>query len=222
MPTADVAIITAIYDNYDSLKPVCEQSGINAEWIVVTDNPGLEAPGYLKFIVQYRKELPYSHPNRHAKYPKLFPWEFTPAPASIWIDASFKVTSPDFAVEALSYAQPIAQFKHPWRDCIYDEAIASIGIPKYAGEPIDKQSGHYSSLGFPEHFGLWATGVIARQHTKEVQNHSKVWNVEIAAGSFQDQLSEPVAFWTAGLRPIEFPGTHFSNKWLSYEGSGRH
>ena len=32
-----VALITAIYDGYDVLKPVLPQAGVDVEWIVVTD-----------------------------------------------------------------------------------------------------------------------------------------------------------------------------------------
>lgn len=215
----DVAIITAIYDNYDSLKPVRKQINLDVEWVVVTDNPKLDIEGW-EVIYEPNRDR---HPNIAAKRPKLMPWNYTDAPASIWIDASFRVVNEMFACEAMRYAEPIAQFKHPWRDCVYTETIASEDIPKYAGEPIAEQARQYRMAGFPENFGLWATGVIARQHTNnEIKRLGRVWAGEIFNWSFQDQLSEPYAMWLSNMRPAEFPGTHFANNWLVYEGSGRH
>jgi len=150
------------------------------------------------------------------------PWEYTDASSSIWIDASFRVISETFAIEAISYANPIAQFKHPWRDCIVDEARASAGIPKYYNQPIGRQSQQYVETGHPLHWGLWATGVIARRHNPDIEMLGAEWETQVCYWSFQDQISQPYILRHLGLRPIEFPGTHFSNNWLVYEGSGRH
>jgi hypothetical protein len=138
------------------------------------------------------------------------------------VDASFRVVSDRFAVEVLAYADPIAQFAHPWRDCLYDEAAHSALLPKYAGEPIIEQGTHYRAAGHPEHWGLWAAGVIARQHTRQVWELGEAWAAEIGAWSFQDQISQPYALRAVGLRPAALPGTHLANQWLKYEGSGRH
>jgi hypothetical protein len=211
------AVVTSIYGDYDTLKPVLPQQGADVEWVLVTDRQPDDPLGW-RVIVHQRG----MHPNRAAKYAKLFPWDFTDAPASVWIDASFRVVSPRFVTEALNYADPIAQFAHPWRDCIYDEADASIGIPKYAGEPMRPQVHSYRKDGHPEHWGLWATGVIARKHTDPVRWMSDTWGDLIKEKSFQDQISEPVALRSVGLRPSPLPGTHFSNPWLAYEGSEKH
>ena len=160
--------------------------------------------------------------NREAKRPKLRPWEYTTAPASIWVDGSFRVVSDRFAIEALAYADPIAQFAHPWRNCLYEEASASAHLPKYRGEPVIEQAAYYRACGHPEGWGLWAAGVIARQHTRQVRELGDVWAHEVAAWSVQDQVSQPYALRTVRLRPTPLPGTHFANPWLNYEGSGRH
>lgn len=218
----DVAIITAITDGYDTLKPVLPQTGADVEWICVTDGeplPDADATSGWTVICEPRNG---GHANREAKRPKFRPWEYTSAPASIWVDASFRVASDRFAVEALAYAQPIAQFEHPWRDCLFDEAAHSVLLPKYAGEPITEQAAYYRALGHPVHWGLWAAGVIARQHTVEVRKLGAAWAHEVNVWSFQDQISEPYALRTVGLRPAVLPGWHLANGWLKYEGSGRH
>jgi hypothetical protein len=218
----DVAIITAITDGYDSLKPVMPQTGCNVEWVCFTDGepmPDAAAAAGWTMVCVPRHGRPA---NREAKRPKLCPWEWTAAPASIWLDASFRVVSDRFAVEAVAYADPIAQFVHPWRDCLYEETTHSALLAKYAGELIIEQAAAYREAGHPEHWGLWAAGVIARQHTPEVRALGEAWAAEINTWSFQDQISQPYVLRTVGLRPTALPGTHFANPWLKYEGSGRH
>lgn len=219
---ADVAIITAITDGYDTLKPVFPQQGLDVEWVCVTDGaplPDADAAAGWTMICEPRHGR---DANRAAKRPKFTPWEYTTAPASIWVDASFRVTSDKFAVEALTFADPIAQFLHPWRDCLYAEAATSAALPKYDGEPLTKQADYYRARGHPEHWGLWAAGVIGRRHTAEVRQLGVAWAHEVNVWSFQDQVSQPYVLREAGLWPSPLPGSHLANAWLKYEGSGRH
>jgi hypothetical protein len=216
---SDVAIVTAIYDEYDTLKPVLKQTDVDVEWILVTDKVPDDAQGW----TVVHEPRPGIHPNRAAKRPKCLPWEYTDAPLSIWVDASFRVINSEFARTVVRYADPIAQFIHPWRDCLFDEADASAGLAKYApAVEVTTQRDMYRAWGHPEHWGLWATGVIARQHTSEVQSFGHVWLRELYDWTFQDQISQPYALRTSSLRPSKLPGTHLANHWVAYEGSGRH
>jgi hypothetical protein len=217
----DAAVVSALYGDYDTLKPALPQDGVDVDWVLVTDDQTLRG-GALGWRTVYAPR-PGAHPNRAAKHPKLFPWWYTDAESSVWVDASFRVVSPDFVTQALSCADPIAQFVHPWRDCVYTEALASKDLVKYAGEDFASQVKGYGEGGHPEHWGLWATGVIARQHGDvRVLNASDRWASLIHHGTFQDQVSQPVALRQSGLRPSPFPGTHFANDWVRYEGSGNH
>jgi hypothetical protein len=215
----NAAILTSIYGQYDSLKPAMPQIGAEVEWIVVTDDPDLDPGLGWRVVVEPRPDL---HPNRAAKAPKMLPWRYTDAPCSVWVDASFLVTSPTFVADVLALADPLAQFVHPWRDCVYAEAAASVGLPKYDGEPVLEQTAASYRAGHPPHFGLWATGVIARRHTPQVVQLGHRWLQECHRWSFQDQLSEPVVLREVGLRPASLPGTHLDNAWLAYQGSVRH
>lgn len=221
--TVQAALLSAIYDGYDSLKPALSQSGLTVEWVLVTDDEALYRgdadPLGWQIVYEPRPDL---HPNRAAKHPKMLPCDYTAADQSVWLDASFAVVSPTFVADVLEHADPLAQFVHPWRDCALAEAEASAAIPKYAGEPILEQATAYRAAGHPAGWGLWATGVIARHHTPEVVAWGKAWLAEIERWSFQDQLSHPYTLRLRGLRPASLPGTHFANAWLAYQGSGRH
>jgi hypothetical protein len=216
----DVAIITSVYDAFDTVKPVLPQTGVDVEWILVTDAvPDADAAVGWTVVHEQRPEM---LPVRAAKRPKFEPWKYTDAPASIWIDASFRVTSPDFAKAVIEYAKPIAQFEHPWRSCLYDEAteIAALGMDPDGVAAW--QTRRYREAGHPERWGLWAAGVIARRHTAAVKRMGAAWAREVESGSARDQVSQPYVLRAAKLKPVALPGTHLANPWLKYEGSGRH
>lgn len=218
----DAAVITAIYDGYDELKPTLSQNGLSVDWVFVTDDPEMIPRGNdlgWRVIFQAR---PNVHPNRAAKRPKFLPWLYTEANQSVWVDGSFRILSKTFVEEALSFAGPIAQFSHPWRDCLYAETQECIAIPKYEPRILQAQAEHYMSNDHPHHWGLWATGVIARHHTPEVVKLGEHWMGEVDRWSYQDQVSQPYVLRNAGLRPTEFPGSHLANGWVAYEGSLRH
>jgi hypothetical protein len=217
---SDVAVISAVYGQYDAIKPAVPQEGTDAEWVLVTDDPGIP-DGHLGWRVVHQPR-PGLHPNRAAKHPKFRPWEYTDAPASIWVDGSCRVRSATFAADVLAYAHPLAQFVSPDRDCIYDEAAESLTVPKYGPEPIAEQAACYRAAGHPEHWGLWCTTVMARRHTDLVKALGEAWTAEVEAWSFQDQVSQPWILRNLGLRPATIPGYYRVNRWLDVVASGKH
>ncbi|NUS83669.1 MAG: DUF616 domain-containing protein [Streptomyces sp.] len=222
---SDVAVLSAVYDGYDDLKAVLPQDGVEVDWVFVTDDPAMADVKEFRGWRVVFEPRPGVHPNRAAKHPKYEPWKYTDAAVSLWVDASFRIVSSRFAVEAtagLTDAEPIAQFQHPWRDCLFAEARESAGLAKYAGEPVLEQAEDYRRAGHPEGWGLWATGVIGRRHTEAVRKMGWLWLAETYRWSFQDQVSQPFALREKGLRPMVWPGNHLATPWLAYEGSARH
>jgi hypothetical protein len=212
-----VTIVTSVYSDYDELKPIVEQEGADVDWVCVTDRPR-DCHGW-RLVIEPR---PAMHPNVAAKRAKMLPWEYTDTDVSVWIDASFRVKSARFIADTVPYARPIAQFKHPWRDCVYKEAESSLGLPKYVGLPIEEQMQVYRSWCHPEHWGLWSTGFIVRQHVPEVRVLCERWLRTCQEWGFQDQLSQAPHLRALGITPEIIPGCHTDNEWLVYEGSARH
>lgn len=209
------AIVTALYGDKDVLKPVLDQQGADVDWVLVTDDTRIQ-DGALGWRVIHDQQ-PMVLPARAAKAPKFQPWRYTDAPASVWVDAAFRVTSPTFATDALQHAKPIAQFVHPWRACLYDEATAVAGLGLDSRQVVDWQTSRYREDGHPAGWGLWATGVIARRHTPAVKRMGAAWAAEVDAGSVRDQISQPHVLRTHRLKPTPLPGTHLANRWLKYE-----
>lgn len=166
--------------------------------------------------------------NMRAKLMKCSP--LTEADIAIWIDASMEVTSPSFAraaVAALDGA-PLATWKHPRRDCIYDEVEASLGAEgqggRYADLPLREQVESYRQEGYPAHNGLYACGTMV--WTRDAYDIAAMWLAECLLWGHQDQVSFPVVCWRAGVKPSVFPfpqierglasrrAGYLANRWL--------
>lgn len=200
---SDVAIISAIYGNYDIVNPPLLQDNVDVDWVLVTDNLELKLEydfikptyGNQQWRIVYDPR-PDEKPFRAAKHAKFTPWKYTDAPASIWIDGSIRVIAPWFASDALElvrapHSPPIAAAPHAERDCLYPEAEVSTYLKKYVGEPLLQQSAHYQAQGHPAHAGLWFTTTLVRRHTEAVRAMSEAWEQETYTWSSQDQVSFP-------------------------------
>lgn len=216
----DAAVITALYGNYDEVKEAPSQS-IDVDWVLVTDMPDLPTV-YRGWRVVF-EPMPGTQNIVAAKRAKCLPWEYTTAPASVWLDASFRVKSPNAIRELIARAHPIAQFAHPDRDCIFAEAVFSLTLDRYQGLPIGRQVSAYQSDGHPANWGLWGAGVIARKHTSgAVRAFGASWLAAIEHWGHQDQISEAPCLREMGLRPVSLPGHLYENEWVAFEPSQEH
>lgn len=220
---ADVAILTALFGGGDIIRPQAEQD-IEVDWIAVTGDPATEVPAPWRPVVKPSSE----HPCVAAKRYKTQPWRWLDHSDIIWIDANMEVTAPGFAREALGCRNDgVAVSLHPRRDCIYDEAEASLGREsqggKYDGLPIREQVEHYRREGHPEHGGLYACGTLAWDATDaRARLLGAEWMAECERWTFQDQISFPVVARRQGITPGVFPHSqivdrapgYLANPWL--------
>lgn len=209
-----VCIYTSICGGYDDLKPQPEQT-LPCDFVCFTDEPDRMSAS--PWLVVPMPLDPKATPRFRAKLPKVRPHAAfaTIAAASghrtdydftIWIDGSIQILRAEFAERLIAAAaEPgIALVVHPYRDCIYDEAPASLAPPtahKYVGMRLLDQVERYRAGGYPEHNGLYALGVIARNmRNPVVRAVDEAWWDEIVRWSVRDQLSLPYALWKRGGR----------------------
>lgn len=193
-------IYTAICGDYDTVK---------------------DQPITVRLYTDKDSKLPELHPRMRAKYFKCNPHEFLDCDVSVWIDGSAEILTKDFrkwAIDQLGDGD-IALFKHPIRDCIYEEAKVSIEMPKYSGLPIYEQVEAYRGLGHPEGFGLWACGMLIRRHNKKVEEFNKNWWNENLKWTYQDQLSFPICSKDLDIRTIELD--IFDNEIINFNNPHR-
>lgn len=212
-----VCIYTAIYGGYDYLKEVPEQS-LDCDYLCFTDNSDLrkKSQGW-EVVVMNCRLTAGMHPRLKAKYPRILNhhfftrrpcnlWEHLTCSLSrlrgydytIWIDGGIRILSETFAQEMIDHIGKYgwSMFVHPVRDCVYTECEACYDLPKYDHQPLREQVEYYRSQGYPEHNGLMAGGLIAREmgnlHLRKI-NYD--WWQENLRWSYQDQLSLPYVLW---------------------------
>lgn len=214
-----IAIITANFGGYEELKPAMPQDGCEARFICVTDDLKQEPNGW-ELVSPL---ISHEDPNLSGKHPKCMPWIYTTALCSVWVDASFRIVSRTMAVDLIERAHPIAQFAHPERDCIFEEAESSAQMERYRALPLAKQAEAYRRSGHPKHWGLWACGVIAADlRQSAVRGAFADWYNECLGWGVQDQVSQAYCLRAAGVRPASLPDSLYNNRWFRFEPSQRH
>lgn len=210
-----VAVYTTIFGDYAPLRLVPKQS-VKADYFCITDNNDISNPGGWKIIEMKspRKDL---HSRLRAKYFKLFPWECSALDnydLTIYIDGSIEIVSSDFVRYCLdNIKHEILVFKHPERDNIFDEALASMQLSKYAGEDISYQINDYK-VDFGFNHGLFACGVLVRKTTPYILNLMNCWWHHIIKYTYQDQISFPVCCRICHVTPDVFPDNQYHNPYF--------
>lgn len=145
-----------------------------------------------------------------AKFHKVF------APAgyewSVWIDGSYVLRTGDDAknlVDDLVLHSPsgFGLHRHMPRDCLFDEALHSVLLPKCADQVpiIEAQARHYLETGHPKNWGLWAAGFMCRQRTARIDGIMRRWWDELTRWSWRDQISLAFVLHEAGFTPDSWP-----------------
>jgi hypothetical protein len=103
-----------------------------------------------------------------------------------------------------------AFFKHPGRDCLYEESITCIELGKGNVTEIAEQMKEYAKMGFPEKAGMTELTCFIRKNTPKANAAFERWWTEVTRYSNRDQLSFPVAF--KGEKWATIPGSIASAK----------
>lgn len=229
-----IAIYTAIFGGYDDLKAPVEQD-VDCDFFCFSDTKFASHVGSWRPI--WVPTDPDLHPRLQAKRFRIMSHEVFPRgklalkyaaktgllfgfkqyDATIWCDGNFKIKSATFAraVSELVTEKEIAVFVHPDRNCIYEEAAASLPMLKYQKLPILSQVEHYRQLGISARGGLYASGVVGRKarESAEVRAFNQIWWAENCSWTYQDQLSLPYALRESGVSVRPIPSHLWTNPW---------
>lgn len=192
-----VVMYTAITNNYDTLKEVNYPSP-DIDYIAFTDNKDLKSKTWK---VIYLENLIMDNYVKTVKYYKMLPHIFlSHYQYSIWIDGSMNIKQDIQPLLEHLYQYPLTVFKHPERNCIYQEMEVCRMWNLDNELTMRKQMDLYRFKGYPKDNGLISSGVLLRQH-----NHPHVikvmedWWEEIFSHSKRDQLSFNYVAWKNGI-----------------------
>lgn len=208
-PHNRIVVYTAIINNYDALRnPSCIDG--NLDYVCFTDQPH-----WLRLTTRTIWEIrPIPHSGLDAtrmnRMIKLQPHRFFPDHEySIYIDGCVDIIG-DVRGLLEKYAYPrMLSFRHPLRDCIYEEGETCIGMMKDDPASIREQLAHYRSQGHPEHFSLIEAGVLIRRHNDAfIARLMDQWWQEVLTRSRRDQLSFPYVARRNGFWPTIMGDDH--------------
>ena len=200
---AKYVVYTCLSNNYDSLK-IPEHLDADVDYICFSDQP---VYGYGVWEIRSYDKVS-SDATRTSRHPKILPQHYlSEYEASIYIDANFipTVSMIDYIKRFERADVKIANVKHPWRDCIYEEAEACRSSGKDATEVIDATINFLKKNGFPEKYGLFENNLIYRKHNDyRVSYAMTIWWDVYNRYSRRDQLSYMFAINKSGLSPALF------------------
>lgn len=136
-------------------------------------------------------------PVMNAKIYKVLAHKYIDAPISIYLDGNiFLNVPPSKLVSEFLKEDDMAVFRHPLRNCLYqelDHAKARV-LPEY--KPLmDEQVASYRHEGMPVNFGLGECGMIIRRHNAATEEFNQRWWAEICRYTNRDQMSFPYVLW---------------------------
>ena len=160
----------------------------------------------------------FRRPVMNAKIFKILSHKFIDTDISVWVDGNIQLLIPEdeFIKEFLGDAD-IGVWKHFDRDCVYDEAPATIGLGGDYTHKIQEQVDYYHSQGFPEHAGLAECNVIVRRHIDEVKRFNEAWWAEICRWSCRDQIAFPYVLKDFPNLKVKYnQGNVRNHEWFKY------
>lgn len=206
-----ITVYTAIFGDYDVLKPIEVQSA--AEFLAFTDGD-VEVDGW-----EILRKGKVAQPRRNARWYKCLPniCLSQDTDYSIWIDGNIKMlVSPERIINEWLKFQDIAAFIHPSRRCAYDEANTVIKKGKAEHDAVRKQVSCYKEEGFPRFVGLVETGIFVRRHTHQVKLFNFLWWNQINKHTERDQLGVNYCMWKLGIEHFIVQGRIRHHPWFSY------
>ena len=209
-------VYTAITGGKDTLKDT--QNTLGASFVAFTDKP-FESKVWERRVACNE----YSDPVRNAKRHKILPHLYFPdAEYSLWIDGTISLKVPlDDLIHKYLQNTDIAMFPHPYRNCLYDEALTCINLGLDNTQTIKKQVEEYNLEGYLPRRGLFEATVILRRHTNEIRAFNETWWDEIVWGSRRDQISLPYVLHKTATDVTIMEGyvhNEGGNKYFGYEG----
>ncbi len=159
------------------------------ERICFTDDLSIESHGW-KLIKLDTHGL---DSRRASRLPKLLPHRYLEDfEWSLYIDTTvrLKMSPLNILNEYIDQKLAFWSFRHPWRNCIYDEAEEVIRLGYDNEHLVREQMDHYKFLGYPKNAGLSANTFILRRHNDpSVIQLDEIWFEHVLRYSKRDQLS---------------------------------
>lgn len=197
-----LVIYTVLFGNYDNLKEPLYITP-NCDYYILTNQDVHPDSVWKKYPLNSFDDMVSEYTNlERARFFKLHPHLLFPEyKYSMFIDANIQMVTDMRPVFAQLENNFIAIHNQPGRDCVYQEATEIIVIGKAPKADVMTQMTAYKKEGFPEHYGLFRTCVVVREHNNPgCKKLMETWWSEIRKYTKRDQLSFTYSLWKIGLK----------------------
>ena len=180
----------------------------NCDYFFLTDqNKDHNVWNFLEPI-KFSFDLRYSN-RRNCKIYKILPFLFfKDYDYIIWHDCtSFVKQDPNIIISKYLTHSDFAFFKHPVRNCIYDELKIVGSEPIDSIENLTNYKFFLKQIGYKEQSGLFEATAYVMKVTKNSVACMFSWWELICRFSSRDQLSLPIALSYHNIKPSILPGS---------------
>jgi hypothetical protein len=204
-------IYTAIFGNYDVLQDP-EVITPNVDYICFTDNKNIKSR-YWKCIFYKSDSIGNSAKNRHLKL--LAPFnELKHYKHSLYIDGNIIIKNDLTGFFEKYKKNPFCNFKHPVRDCIFDEIEACLLEKRGNPQGLIRQGIYYAKDNMVDHFGLSDNKILLRENNKKVEKIMLEWWHHVETFSGRDQVCLPYVLFKNGTNFTFFDEDINENKYF--------
>lgn len=203
-----IAVVTTSAGANIPPEPVIKNNNIEYHAFVDDNLYSDNIPGWLKHrVIDFTASFNFKS-RRNAKIYKILPFLFLPNfDYYIYLDSGHILEkNPEDIIAQFLQNSDIAVFKHPERDCVYEEGEEVKKIEFDIPDLIDRQLSFYKKSNYPAHNGLYELPARIQRNTETIQKMSLMWWELICKYSSRDQISFPYACYTTGITPSILPG----------------
>jgi SAM-dependent methyltransferase len=189
-PRPDLVVYTTVLAGaYEQPANTFPEDATGFERICFTDDPHLVLENWSVVLL----DDVALDAGRESLRPKLLPHAVLPEfEWSLYIDHRVRLKVNPLDIQRMYAAgdEQFVSFKHPERDCIYDEAEEVIHRGMDSERRVREQVDYYRQKGYPSHDGLIDSSMLLRRHSDPaVARMSAEWFEHVLRFSKCDQLS---------------------------------
>lgn len=211
-----IYVFTSLVDGFDNLHPPACPPDADVRYFCFTNIPNLPRV----YPWEYRPIYNVGSASKNSRVPKILPHRMLPADAtySIYHDGNFQLRQdPHKIIDTLLKDHDWAAYKHPARNCIYEEAeIIMRDCPLVPKNAVQEEISRYRTDGVLAGGGLWANGFLVRRHTPEVAQLNEAWWKLYMAGCGRDQLSFSVVRKEIDFRINTINGNVYASEYVLF------
>lgn len=191
------ALCTVIVGEYDKPRPVLYRDH-NIDYILISDRETRAPKGWDVVIVS---DIFMNNPVKHSRYLKMHLYEVIPNADSYeavgYIDGNIQVAGSLLSLfeEFMTFQEYIGLVPHPYRCCVYHEAITAIQYGKDTADNMFRVIEYLKNNSYPSDNGLFEMNFFIFIPAADVKNFFSEWWSLFCTHGNRDQVLAPYVLW---------------------------